>query len=115
LKKRSVGSTQFVNELKTERKSMSKSPKYGYAHDSSQGGEGGPLHTLDDYIRAQVLLEMDEAGIPANQPYNEDEFSALIQRLKEDLDDIVNLVSDPSRNTYIKVYCLGYDLEKLRL
>ena len=94
---------------------MSKAPKFGYAHDSSEGGEGGPLHTLDEYLQSQIRLEMDEAGVPANQSYNEDEFVSLFQRIKEDLDGVVDLENDPLRDVYVKIYCLGYGLDKLKL
>jgi len=94
---------------------MSKVPKFGYAHDSSQGGKGSPLHTLEEYLEAQIRLEMDEASVPANQPYNAAEFSALVQRIKEDLADVVDLENDSSRDTYVKIYCAGYGLEKLKL
>jgi hypothetical protein len=102
-------------------------PKFGYAKNSAQGGDDPVLlHTLDDYLKAQVLLEMDSAGIPANQSYNEDEFSALIQRLKDGLksfdpellkrlkDDSKGTVDAKDKNaldTYIKNYCEKYNLD----
>ena len=47
---------------------------------------------------------MDEAGVPANQSYDEAEFSALVQRIEEDLNGVVDLVNDSSRDTYVKIY-----------
>jgi len=90
-------------------------PNFGYAHDSSQGGEGGHLHTLEEYLRSQIRSEMDEAGVPANQPYDEVKFDELVRRIQDDLDGIVDLENDHSRDTYVKIYTLGYDLENLRL
>lgn len=93
----------------------SRAPKFGFAHDSSQGSEGVPLHTLDEYLQAQILLEMDEAGVPSNQSYNKDEFSILVQRIKDDLTNVVDLETDPRRGVYVKIYCAGYGLDKLKL
>ena len=94
---------------------MTPIPKFGCAHHSGTGGEGAPLHTLDDYLKAQVLLEMDKAGVPANESYKEDEFKRLVKKLKEDLEGTVDLENDPSRDTYVKNYCWEYGLEKLKL
>ena len=93
-------------------------PKFGYADNSSQGGDDPtPLHTLDDYLAAQVrsLMERPDPGIPANQSYNEAEFSSLIRRIKEDLENIVDLENDSDRGKYVEIYCAAYGLEKLRL
>lgn len=105
----------WIKNINVGSRSISRAPKFGYAHDSGQGGEGGPLHTLDEYLQAQILLEMNEAGVPSNQSYNKDEFSILVQRIKDDLNDVVDLENDPRRDVYVKIYCAGYGLDKLKL
>lgn len=90
-------------------------PKFGYAWDSGEGGEGRPLDMLEEYLEAQIRLEMDEAGVPANQPYDKVKFSELVRRIQDDLDGVVDLENDESRSTYVKIYTSGYGLENLRL
>ncbi len=94
---------------------MNTEPKFGYAHDSTTGGESTPLHTLDDYLFHTILLQMDMEGLPANSGVDIERVKALADKLKEDLDDIVDLEGDPSRDTYVQIYCKACDLRQLKV
>ena len=84
-------------------------PKFGYAHDSSCGGERKPLNTLDEYLYHQLLSELEKAGGTASEA-DSVKVKAFAVRLQEALSDLVDLENDRKRDNYVSIYCLGRNL-----
>jgi hypothetical protein len=93
-------------------------PKYGYTSDSSLGGEHEPIHTLEKFVYHEILFAMDQGGLgAANQSwYDPAKVEALVETIKEDLGDFVDLQSGAKEDLSrcVQIYMRGYDLEKLK-